>query len=1722
MMSLLNAIADKWFTWQIAMLWQTAVLIAIIWIADLLIRKWAWPQVRYALWMLVLVKLLIPPTFTSPTSVTSHIPAAVFRAATVMERLNTDTQKGVALPAVKPALRPQPENHTSLNSTNSALPLDSMISTVETVDSGSIGTPTMMEQPVVPQSPVISLSWKVYTMFIWLAGIVVLSIWLIARLSGLRKEHIKNGIPFQLPRRFSEQLEAAAQKLNLKRLPQVILTDKVSCPAVFGVFRPVLLMPAGKFKSMSTQDTEHIFLHELAHIKRGDLLIHAVYMTLQIAYWFNPLLWIIRKTLQNLRELCCDATVAKLLREDTVHYRQTLLETARRLLAEPVDPGLGLLGLFENSNWLVARLKWLEKKTWKNRRLRIVTIILLVALMTTCVLPMGIFEGPPNFVIKGTVTDSETGQPIAGAKVGDNKEYNDGKFSTVTDSNGHYEYKTWHEEHFVVAEADEYKPEREILLTKLFGSEKEKIIDFKLVQAGSEPVIRWSMAGVKDNFIEVIRENGQSIKTESRNYDCYKFSGPQAKEFFRMLISDSNQSVIFKTKGLWLLKPTSSHIRASSFADTGNLKNNPFVGYAVSGAGAYKFDYEKNKYRLWIEHELVNCLLNSGSSLNGSVFYKGDLTAGQVLVFVGKMPEVHNIQPYHLIIYQAGYTNEETPKTRTQNSELKTDNYTATLPNGVTVELVGICEHPSEGKQWWRPDGDPLDKSPYPKMKTAHTTAGGSQKAYEAAIRINGDDVDYRFGVVGTNGCGSCGTDDPKIFAASFNQPDNAVDTDIKIGIAAGPWQQVASQQADFSGVISGQKIIWHGPIEQKGQTVLTMVHNLLDTDTRIIAIGVDGKEHTGGGTSAVQGGMKSVQVKFFKLPLSKIKEFRLQSRLYEEVTFKNISLRPGVKTNVEISMDEETKAASGSDPMGEEPAFSPQSAGFIPGDILEISVFELYKEREEAVLKRQVSENGLISIPDLEPIKAEGMNQDQLRETITQCYKEKNILKNPIVAVINYGQNAEVAQRLHSVTVHISNENLVFEGKKLESWEALVPELMQVPSRGETALKVWADPDYQTSDDWPRIKQLLAGWTKEYGFDHVEFVTDEKSMTPIEHSIDFEITSRDFQSGDSIEITEILGISSSLEIGRTYTIKGKYKLSSCDKAMLHIYATNGETQSKQGDVVKRGTGEFTRTFTYLKEGWLHLSFYPADGGSSFGGMYFAQKGTVPKPSGPVDITPADFKIRFNEKRKTYNLMVSIQNQTDVTIPKHKIRYYRSDPGNNLDETGNPHSGWHEAGPLEPGKTWNESTRDFYLPDGDYTFTVVLDYDNAIEETNEDNNRATLEITIKDGQVKNQSSSSTPQPFGEKPQIVSIYPPEGAEIALVSELQLVFDRPMNPEKFEIYDASLEGDRNPWKTVSVLRNFVNYDASSYQFTIPISLPCNWNGSIKLDGFQCNNGTKMEAVTVKYLTLRKPFSAELLTKFEKAEMQQQLKEVLEQVKKTSMGLNSLQVVVHMKRESESKAFKTFFDEEKEITFKIQGNKQFYADMSRQFGKPWVLGSDGQTCWFYNEYKDNQRLVTLGFDEIDYKNINLCDLFGLRAESVNSVLQSNNLEYVGTGVIDEKQCDMIRDWKSTVRGDHATCSVNTWFIDSETHMPLQVLKESDRNKTNWRFEYERINQSFDDSEFRPESVTDIAAKPEEPLGEGYDTRFINVIDGTKTGRMSIRWGKKGSRGTSSSGMN
>jgi len=370
----------------------------------------------------------------------------------------------------------------------------------------------------------------------------------------------------------------------------------------------------------------------------------------------------------------------------------------------------------------------------------------------------------------------------------------------------------------------------------------------------------------------------------------------------------------------------------------------------------------------------------------------------------------------------------------------------------------------------------------------------------------------------------------------------------------------------------------------------------------------------------------------------------------------------------------------------------------------------------------------------------------------------------------------------------------------------------------------------------------------------------------------------------------------------------------------------------------------------------------------------------------------------------------------------------------------------------------------------------------------------------------------------EQPRVVSVYPASGSEMALISELQVVFGEPMMAEGFEIVDALLEEKFKDLSKVSAIGAYAAYDANKYQFTIPLILPCNWNGSVKLSGFKSVKGVEAEPVVLHYSTVREKFSEDLLERFEKAQESEELQTLIEKVEEMRLNLKSL-----------SETVKVVWDygdirekREEQMVFKMQGDKQFYVDMSRAFDMPWHIGSDGDKCWFYNEYKDEKKLVMTDFDQIDEKNIAICEPFGIGKYDIDEAIKRNNLEYIGTETLDGRKCHLVRAWSADVHIDRATCQVNTWWIDAETYMPVQLTTDSGRVIRSQRFIYEKINQPIDDSEFRPDFVTGIEPEEVEPLGDGYERRFVNAIDGSGTGRMSVRWGKRGSAGTSSSGLN
>ncbi len=386
MIELLNHMGGLWWAWTASMFWQVGLLILLIGGIDRLIRKWAWPQLRYALWSLILVKLLLPPSWSLPSSV---VPELRPRVAQVLQWMNTDRRVT--------SERPAAISNFGLRMADSTLKAGPQSQMIETA---AVGFPSFIVDEDTanvdatltanPPSAIINLQleWQFYAMVIWLSGTLILGIWLFLRVHSVADQQGFRAAAASLPPSFYNHLADCAKRLGLRRIPRVAVTKRLTNPAVFGVFSPVLLMPQGYLSRLSRSDTEHVLLHELAHIKRGDLVMHGLYMLLQIVYWYQPLLWLVRRHLHHLRELSCDGTVAELLRERTPAYRQTLLETARRMLTMSVEPGLGLLGLFEDSNYLLVRLNWLAKPTWRYCTMKRTIVATVAILMFVCVLPM--------------------------------------------------------------------------------------------------------------------------------------------------------------------------------------------------------------------------------------------------------------------------------------------------------------------------------------------------------------------------------------------------------------------------------------------------------------------------------------------------------------------------------------------------------------------------------------------------------------------------------------------------------------------------------------------------------------------------------------------------------------------------------------------------------------------------------------------------------------------------------------------------------------------------------------------------------------------------------------------------------------------------------------------------------------------------------------------------------------------------------------------------------------------------------------------------------------------------------------------------------------------------------------------------------------------------------------------------------------------------------------
>lgn len=296
------------FAWLL--LWQSSILIVIVFALDLLLARKIRASIRYALWMAVLVKLLLPPTLALPTGAAwwltqakpqTHAPVAPHYVVTY----NQTTSQSHPMPQAAPM--PEPT-----------------------------AAPLKVAGWALLASGAVSLA-----LLLWLAN----NWWRVMRI--VRRARATDELTAALTD--AEHLAGVDANARLK-----IVEGRMS-PAVCGLIKPVILLPRTLVDNISASQLRAVLIHELFHLRRRDVWVNCAQAFLQIAYWWHPLLWIANARIRRLREEAVDDAVMLALREDAETYAPTLLEVARLALQRPLM-SLGLIGIMESRSALRRRI----------------------------------------------------------------------------------------------------------------------------------------------------------------------------------------------------------------------------------------------------------------------------------------------------------------------------------------------------------------------------------------------------------------------------------------------------------------------------------------------------------------------------------------------------------------------------------------------------------------------------------------------------------------------------------------------------------------------------------------------------------------------------------------------------------------------------------------------------------------------------------------------------------------------------------------------------------------------------------------------------------------------------------------------------------------------------------------------------------------------------------------------------------------------------------------------------------------------------------------------------------------------------------------------------------------------------------------------------------------------------------------------------------------------
>ncbi len=357
---------DKLFMKILDMSISAALVIAAVLLFRLLLKRA--PKVfSYALWAVVLLRLLCPLSIELPVS---------------------------AMPEIEPV-----EEHYTLTDVPIS-PVDAGVAAYQAVgDALNGGLGIQHVQTTIPNDAggveVVQTDWwEIWILFgqyLWLAGAAAMALWGVLSYIRLRRKLV------------------GALSIG----EGVYIADHIPTPFVVGIFRPRIYLPS----ALPAREYEYVLLHERHHIRRLDHVVKLLAYAALCVHWFNPLVWLAFVLAGKDMEMSCDEAVIKKLGGDIrAAYSASLLSLAagRRIAAMPLAFGEG-----DTKGRVKNLAKWKKPALWVMIAAAVACVVLAVCLLTDPV------ETTDSFTLKEVDTSNtfslnyelDLGEEIGGGHV---------------------------------------------------------------------------------------------------------------------------------------------------------------------------------------------------------------------------------------------------------------------------------------------------------------------------------------------------------------------------------------------------------------------------------------------------------------------------------------------------------------------------------------------------------------------------------------------------------------------------------------------------------------------------------------------------------------------------------------------------------------------------------------------------------------------------------------------------------------------------------------------------------------------------------------------------------------------------------------------------------------------------------------------------------------------------------------------------------------------------------------------------------------------------------------------------------------------------------------------------------------------------------------------------------------------------------------------------------